>query len=86
MIIRTLLENTASHQELAAEHGLSLYVETGWRKILFDMGQSAAFAENAEKMGVDAIGVTYGFGAKDDLKNYPNIALIDDISQIVNYL
>lgn len=40
----------------------------------------------AEKMGVDAIGVTYGFGAKDDLKNYPNIALIDDISQIVNYL
>ena len=53
MKIWTLMENSACRGELAAEHGLSLYIETNGRKILFDAGQSAAFADNAEKMGVD---------------------------------
>lgn len=53
MIIHTLIENTACRNDLIAEHGLSLYIETGAHKILFDMGQSGAFAENAAKMGVD---------------------------------
>lgn len=49
----TLLENTACREDIRAEHGLSLYIETGSHRILFDMGQSDAFAENAEKLGVD---------------------------------
>lgn len=49
----TLTENTASLNGLAAEHGLSLYIETESHKILFDAGQSAAFADNAEKLGID---------------------------------
>ena len=53
MKICTLLENTACRADLQAEHGLSLYIETGARRILFDMGQSDAFARNAEKMGID---------------------------------
>ena len=53
MRIVTLLENTACREDLAAEHGLSLYIETQGRKILFDAGQTAVFAENAEKLGVD---------------------------------
>lgn len=53
MKIWTLIENTACEEAFAAEHGLSLYLETGGRRILFDMGASAAFADNAEKMGVD---------------------------------
>ena len=40
----------------------------------------------AEKMGLDAIGVTYGFGSKEELSVYPHIALIDNFSHIVNLL
>ena len=53
MKIVTLMENTACRDYLSFEHGLSLYLETETHKILFDAGQSAAFAENAEKLGVD---------------------------------
>ena len=53
MKLITLLENTTCSAELVCEHGLSLYLETENRKILFDAGQSGAFAENAEKLGVD---------------------------------
>jgi len=47
-----LTENTSSCG-LPCEHGLSLYIEASGQKILFDSGQSALFAENAEKLGVD---------------------------------
>ncbi|MBQ9844554.1 MAG: HAD hydrolase-like protein [Oscillospiraceae bacterium] len=40
----------------------------------------------AEKMGLDAIGVTYGFAAAEELVQYPHIALIDDISEITEIL
>lgn len=53
MKIKVLLENTSVNEALKAEHGLSLYIETGEHKILFDMGQTEAFADNAEKMGID---------------------------------
>ena len=48
-----LVENTACRGDLAAEHGLSLYIETGKHRILFDAGQSEAFARNGEKLGID---------------------------------
>lgn len=53
MRIVTLIENTAARSDLAAEHGLSLYIETERHRILFDAGQSDAFAANAEKIGID---------------------------------
>ena len=53
MIVKVLSENTASSEKLGSEHGLSLYIETGIHKILFDTGASGLFAENAGKMGVD---------------------------------
>lgn len=53
MKLITLIENTTYSPALACEHGLSLYLETGSHRILFDMGQSGAFAENARKLGID---------------------------------
>ena len=53
MRLLTLLENTCECEDLIPQHGLSLYIETGNRKILFDMGQDDTFIRNGEKLGVD---------------------------------
>ena len=53
MKVTTLMENTACTEQYAAEHGLSLFIETKKINILFDSGSSEAFADNAEKLGVD---------------------------------
>ncbi len=53
MRLVTLIENTSCREDLHAEHGLSLYLEACGRRILFDMGQSGAFCENAAVLGVD---------------------------------
>ena len=57
MKITVLTENTSLSPELHSEHGLSLYIETEDKKILFDMGQTDLFEKNAEKLGVDISGV-----------------------------
>lgn len=53
MKLKVLMENTCIREELACEHGLSLYIEAGGKNILFDAGQTGVFAENAEKLSVD---------------------------------
>lgn len=53
MKIVSLVENTTTNENLDCEHGLSLYIETDNHKILFDMGQSNLFAENAQKLRID---------------------------------
>lgn len=55
--ITALVENTSADPRLGAEHGLSLYIETGAHHILFDMGQTALYAANARALGVDLAGV-----------------------------
>ena len=53
MKVTVLIENTALREDLTAEHGLSLLIETGSHTILFDAGQTGAFADNAQKLGID---------------------------------
>lgn len=52
MKITALVENKSSC-ELAAVHGLSLYIETGRHKLLFDLGPDNTLLKNAEKRGID---------------------------------
>lgn len=59
MRIVTLIVNDTHDQKLSCEHGLSLYIETGKYKILFDAGQSGLFAENAKKLGIDLADVDF---------------------------
>jgi 7,8-dihydropterin-6-yl-methyl-4-(beta-D-ribofuranosyl)aminobenzene 5'-phosphate synthase len=53
--ITTLVENSVaqSGKALLGEHGLSFYIETGGRKILFDTGQNLAISNNARVLGID---------------------------------
>ena len=53
MRITSLLENTTERADMQIEHGLSLYIETDRHKILFDMGQTDMFCENAKVLGID---------------------------------
>lgn len=53
MKITVLTENTSAREDIAAEHGLSLFIEACGHNILFDMGQTDIFAENAKKLNVD---------------------------------
>jgi 7,8-dihydropterin-6-yl-methyl-4-(beta-D-ribofuranosyl)aminobenzene 5'-phosphate synthase len=65
MKIITLIENLVESGGLLAEHGLSVYIETDNRKILFDTGQSGMFLQNAKTLGVivediDAVVLSHG--------------------------
>ena len=53
MRITVLTENTCASGKYGCEHGLSLYIETDNKNILFDMGQTELFSENAEKIGIN---------------------------------
>lgn len=53
MKITTLVENTCFDESLKGEFGLSLLIETEKTKILFDMGQSDLFLQNAKKLSFD---------------------------------
>lgn len=56
--ISVLMENKASSDTFACEHGLSFLLESENTLILFDTGQSPAFLDNARRMGVDLSPVT----------------------------
>ncbi len=59
MIIKTLVENTSISEDFGCEHGLSLYIETKKYKILFDVGASELFLQNAKKFDVNIADVDF---------------------------
>ena len=57
MKLTVLVENTPGRKRLEVRHGLSLYLETGARRVLFDAGPDDAFLRNAQALGVDLTAV-----------------------------
>jgi 7,8-dihydropterin-6-yl-methyl-4-(beta-D-ribofuranosyl)aminobenzene 5'-phosphate synthase len=56
--ITILVNNVSSNPDLITEHGYSLHISDGERKILFDAGQERQVLENnASKLGIDLKGV-----------------------------
>jgi 7,8-dihydropterin-6-yl-methyl-4-(beta-D-ribofuranosyl)aminobenzene 5'-phosphate synthase len=55
MKVTALIENNRveDRDDLCPEFGLSLHVAVNGSRILFDMGSTAAFASNAEALGID---------------------------------
>lgn len=53
MIVKVLLENEAISDDFLTEHGLSLYIETERRKIIFDTGATNKFIMNAKVLNVN---------------------------------
>ncbi|UCF97693.1 MAG: MBL fold metallo-hydrolase [Spirochaetaceae bacterium] len=50
--ITVLVEDTVHEPRMRAEHGLSLYIDAGGYRILFDTGASALFLGNAKNLGL----------------------------------
>ena len=65
MKISVLVENTVSENlavknlPLQAEHGLSLFIQTQNKNILFDMGQTNLFSKNASLLGINLQSVDF---------------------------
>lgn len=59
MKITALIENTSKSKKFEVEHGLSLYIESDNKKILFDMGQTDMFMRNATKLGINIVDVDF---------------------------
>ena len=55
-----ILTDNVSDCALRAEWGLSVYIEYEGHPLLLDTGASAAFAENADALGLDLAGVEFG--------------------------
>lgn len=53
MKISVLCENESRDPRFLAEHGLSLHIALEDQNILFDMGRTGAFRDNARCMGID---------------------------------
>ena len=64
MRITALIDDVAA-AGYEAEHGLSLYIECGKEKIIFDFGASAAFMRNAAISGADISAADYAILSHD---------------------
>ena len=75
MTVTVLVENEA-RPGLAAEHGLSLLVDTGAGRLLFDTGAGGALARNAAALGIGALPetVVLSHGHNDHTGGLPSLS------------
>ncbi len=59
MLITLLVDNRSSREDIMGQHGLSLYIETAQKNILFDAGQDDLFIKNAKVLGKSISAVDY---------------------------
>lgn len=86
MIVIPLMENS-SKKTYFNEKGLSLYIETGNKKIIFDMGISAGYLKNMKKLGIVLNEIDYfiiSHGHKDHIGGLINI--LDEIEPSKVYM
>lgn len=53
MKVTVLVDDLAKEYKYERKHGLCLYIETGSKKMLFDLGPNDTFIRNAKKMDID---------------------------------
>lgn len=53
MKITSIVEDTSCSENIAAEHGLCLYIKTDSHRLLFDTGKTGLFLKNAVQLGED---------------------------------
>jgi 7,8-dihydropterin-6-yl-methyl-4-(beta-D-ribofuranosyl)aminobenzene 5'-phosphate synthase len=63
--ITILVENTSNRPDLISEHGISIWIDTGASRVLFDTGQGGALLANASRLDIpldraDAVVVSHG--------------------------
>jgi 7,8-dihydropterin-6-yl-methyl-4-(beta-D-ribofuranosyl)aminobenzene 5'-phosphate synthase len=61
MNLKILIDNnqSKSNPKLLSEHGLSIYLEEGTLKCLFDVGASGRWSINARQLGLDVEGIDH---------------------------
>lgn len=85
MKIQILSENRVSRPECLAEHGLSVYIETGEKTILFDLGASDIYQQNAKYMGLDlrrCDAVVISHGHYDHTEGAPSFHRLNQTAKI----
>jgi len=82
MRITTLVENERleGREDLEAEHGLSLLIETGEHTILFDTGASGVFADNAERLGIDLKSIDFAVISHHHFDHFGGVARFLEIN------
>lgn len=80
MDFKILIDDRSEKDGIDEEHGLSIYIKTNGRRILFDSGASKKFVQNAAKMDVDLKKIDYAVashGHYDHTGGFPEFCEIN---------
>lgn len=78
-------DSSRSTKDKVLEYALSKMNITNKEEVVL-IGDTRFDLIGADMVGIDAIAVAYGYGAKDDLKKYKSIYIADTIKDLRRYL